>query len=143
MIESYQYLLESIESSRDIISQIEKELRKAEKDLKPHFPSVTAKYGAEPGTAFISVPLDLAWERVRRLKERLAEERSLLGEKLDLKRKIEDRLRTVEGIEAKMLYLKIVRGMKPTEIVQELVCEGFIGERWAWEIWGRLKEKLA
>jgi hypothetical protein len=121
-IDNYKDLCTDIDVQQCIISDIENELIQLQKLLLKGPQDITGiDYSRGPGSGqVIHISMDRIIDRIDRIERRLAVEKGILDQKKKTKKKIDEKLKGLTGLEYKVRYMKDIGGKTLKEIAKEL-----------------------
>lgn len=120
-INSYQDLCREIEVLEIRIESIEAEIKHLRKLMIQGPKDITAiDYSKESSRNIVHIPLDILIDRVEKLEGKLIIFKDILEEKIQYKEKIESLLKKFDGIQYKVMYLKLKENMSVENIAETL-----------------------
>lgn len=120
-IDNYQDLCREIEVLEIRIESIETEIKQIKKLMIQGPKDITAvDYSREAKGNIVHIPLDRLIDRMERLEDTLVALNEILEEKMKYKEKIENVLKKFEGIQYKVMYLKLKENMSVEYIAERL-----------------------
>lgn len=120
-INSYKDLCREIEILELRAESIESEIKQLRKIMLQGPKDITGiDYSREPGGSIVHMPLDRLIDRLDRLEKTISTLKDTLEQKKRYKGKIENVLKKFDGVNHKVMYLRIVEGKKQREIADIL-----------------------
>lgn len=134
-IKNYKDLCLEIDIQKIRVREIENEIRQLKKLLEGPKELTGIDYSKQPGGQIIHIPLDRIFDRAVRLEKKLNIEKEILKEKIKAKKKIDERLLKLKGLDYKVVYMRDIEGKTLQQIADEL---GY-SKRWIEKISARNK----
>ena len=103
-----------IESAETEIKQLKKLMVQGPKDI------TDINYSREPSESIVHIPLDRLIGRMERIENTLVVLKEILEEKMKYKERIENVLKEFDGIQYKVMYLKLKENMTAEKIAEKL-----------------------
>lgn len=127
-IDNYKDLCVDIDVQQCIIEDIENELIQLQKLLLKGSKEITGiDYSREPGGQAIHISMDRILDRISRIGKRLEVEKKILESKFETRKKIDEVLKGLTGLDVKVVYMRDIEGKKLQDIADALGYEiGYI-----------------
>jgi Mg2+ and Co2+ transporter CorA len=120
-IDNYKDLCTDIEVQQCIINDIENELTILQKLMMNGPRDITGiDYSREPGGQAIHISMDRIIDRINRIERRLEVEKEILEKKLNTKEEINEMMRTLIGLDAKVVFMRDIEKKDLKEIAETL-----------------------
>ncbi|WP_129600450.1 hypothetical protein [Anaerophilus nitritogenes] len=119
-IDNYKDLCIDIETQQCIVEDIEKELKQLGKLIHGPKDITGIDYSRGPSGSTIQIPLDRIIDRAQRITKRLNVEQEILQSKIETKKKIEEKLKELKGLDAKVVHMRDIQGKELKDIAEVL-----------------------
>lgn len=120
-IDNYKDLCVDIEVQQCIINDIESELTILQRLMMNGPRDITGiDYSREPGGKAIHISMDKILDRMNRIEKRLEAEKEILEKKLNTKNEINEKMKALIGLDAKVVFMRDIEKKDLKEIAETL-----------------------